>query len=185
LLDKATYFSNERNILNDEFKKKKIIDGVLYNYSVSCWFFIHSQAPNTSEAYNKFSKILDFNGEPTIGYDARNNKLIIKTSKVKTDSSKIENKEIVIHKEEKFKLQKWHNVVVNYIGGTIDIFLNGELVSNTERIVPFKRLERLKAGEDNGISGGIANVVYYASYLSKTKIKGNYNLYKNKNPPEV
>lgn len=185
LLDKATYFSNERNILNDEFKKKKIIDGVLYNYSVSCWFFIHSQAPNTSEAYNKFSKILDFNGEPTIGYNARNNELVIKTSKVKRDSAKIENKEIVIHKEEKFKLQKWHNVVVNYIGGTIDIFLNGKLVSNTERIVPFKRLERLKAGEDNGISGGIANVVYYASYLSKSKIKGNYNLYKNKNPPEV
>ena len=74
---------------------------------------------------------------------------------------------------------------MNYVGGTIDVFLNGELISNTERIVPFKRLERLKVGEDNGISGGIANVIYYASYLSKSKIKGNYNLYKNKNPPEV
>lgn len=185
LLNKATYFSNERNILTDEFKKKKIIDGTVYNYSVSCWFFIHSQAPNTSEAYNRFSKILDFNGEPIIGYNARNNKLIIKTSKVKIDSAKIENEEVVIHKEEKFKLQKWHNIVVNYVGGTVDIFLNGKLVSNMERIVPFKRLERLKVGEDSGISGGIANVVYYASYLSKSKIKGNYNLYKNKNPPEV
>ena len=185
LLDKATYFSNERNILTKEFIKKHIINGVAYNYSISCWFFIHSQAPNTSEAYNRFSKILDFNGEPIIGYNARENELIIKSKKVRTDTTKIENEEIMIHKEEKFKLQKWHNIVVNYVGGTVDIFLNGELVSNTERIVPFKRLERLRIGEDNGISGGIANVVYHASYLSKSKIKGNYNLYKNKNPPEV
>lgn len=182
LLNKATYFSNERNILTDEFKQKHIIDGVVYNYSVSCWFFIHSQPPNTGEAYNRFSKILDFNGEPIIGYNARDNKLIIKSKKVNNRSV---NEDEEIYQEKKFKLQKWHNIVVNYIGGTIDIFLNGELVSNTERIVPFKRLEGLKIGEDNGISGGIANVIYFASHLSKSKIKGNYNLYKNKNPPEV
>ena len=68
---------------------------------------------------------------------------------------------------------------------TFKVFLNGILISSMERIVPFKRLERLRAGEDNGISGGIANVVYYSSHLSKSRIKGNYNLYKNKNPPEV
>ena len=185
LVDKATYFSNEKNILTTEFIKKHIINGVAYNYSISCWVFIHSQAPNTSEAYNRFSKILDFNGEPIIGYNARENELIIKSKKVRTDTTNIENKEIIIHRERKLKLQKWHNIVVNYVGGTVDIFLNGELVSNMERIVPFKRLEKLRVGEDNGISGGIANVVYHSSYLSKGKIKGNYNLFKNKNPPEV
>lgn len=185
LLNKATYFSNERNILNREFIKKHIVNGISYNYSISCWFFIHSQSPSTGEAYNRFSKILDFNGEPIVGYHAKNNELIIKSKKIRTDTTDIENKDVIIHKEEKLKLQKWHNIVINYIGGTIDIFLNGVLVSNTERIVPFKRLEKLRVGEDNGISGGISNVVYYPSYLSKSKIKGNYNLFKNKNPPEV
>ena len=82
-------------------------------------------------------------------------------------------------------MQKWHNLVINYIGGTIDIFLNGELVTSEKRMVPYKTFNSMIVGQDNGISGGICNVIYYPSYISRTKIKSNYAYLKNKNPPII
>jgi carboxyl-terminal processing protease len=36
----------------------------------------------------------------------------------------VNNDDVLIYKKTKFKLQKWHNLVINYVGGVIDIFLN-------------------------------------------------------------
>ena len=41
------------------------------------------------------------------------------------------------------------------------------------------------AGEENGISGGIANVMYYKEPLDINKITKLYNFMKNKNPPSL
>ena len=43
-------------------------------------------------------------------------------------------------------IKKWHNIVVNY-EGTVDVFLNGKLVGNAERVVPYKRFRAITAGE--------------------------------------
>ena len=100
------------------------------------------------------------------------------------------NENVVIYTREKFKLQRWHNLVVNYVGGTVDVFLNGELVASVKRIVSFKLMNRLTVGDAehngrNGIGGGICNIVYYPNYISKSKITANYNTFKNKNPPTI
>jgi hypothetical protein len=186
LLGDARYFRNKMILTNKEYFEKKLMDGDTYNYAVSCWFFIHSEPPSTGAAYNKFTKILDFNGEPEIAYHARDNTLVVKSDKASLTPTKDEkNTKVVIYKDDKFKLQRWHNIVVNYVGGTVDVFLNGKLVGNAERIIPYKRFRAITAGEDDGISGGICNVMYYSSYLSNAKIKGNYELFKNKNPPKI
>ena len=53
-----------------------------YNYSISCWFFLHSNPPNFKKAYNSYNKILNFNFEPVIAYNTKKNALLIKMSKV-------------------------------------------------------------------------------------------------------
>ena len=40
-------------------------------------------------------------------------------------------------------------------------------------------------GEKDGISGGICNVTYYPSALTKTQIDFSYNVLKLKNPPVI
>ena len=186
LLADARYFRNKMILTNKEYFEKRLMDGDTYNYAVSCWVFIHSEPPSTGKAYTKFTKILDFNGEPEISYHALDNTLVIKSDKASLTPTKDDkNTKVVIYKDNKFKLQKWHNIVVNYVGGTVDVFLNGKLVGNAERIVPYKRFRAITAGEDDGISGGICNVMYYSSYLSNAKINANYELFKNKNPPKI
>ena len=82
-------------------------------------------------------------------------------------------------------MQKWNNIVVNFIDGTYDIFVNGEMVNSFQGDMEEFNYSNIKIGEDNGVSGGIANVVYYKNYLTKNKILSNYNLLKNKSPPIV
>ena len=82
------------------------------------------------------------------------------------------------------KLQKWHNDL-NYVGGTIDVFLNGKLVGSVGRMAPYKTFNNLIVGQDKGNSGYICSVVYYPNYISNSKISLNYNYLKKKNPPII
>lgn len=83
------------------------------------------------------------------------------------------------------KMQKWNNIVVNFIDGTYDLFVNGEMVNSFQGVMEDFSYDNIQIGEDNGVSGGIANVLFYKNYLTKDKIISNYNLLKNKNPPII
>ena len=65
----------------------------------------------------------------------------------------------------------------------MDIFLNGELVKSSIEVVPYYTLENLTIGENNGIKGGISNVVYFRRALTSQNIYYIYNSVKNRDPP--
>ena len=80
-------------------------------------------------------------------------------------------------------LQNWNKLIINYNGGTLDIFLNGELVKSSIEVVPYYTFENLTIGENNGIKGGICNVVYFRHALTSQNIYYIYNTVKDITPP--
>ena len=48
-----------------------------YQYAISAWIYINSDAPNTSEAYNKYTSILNFGGKPNVLYNGKTNSLMV------------------------------------------------------------------------------------------------------------
>lgn len=161
-----------------------------YQYSISCWVFIDSAPPNTNSNYNKYTSLLNFGDKPNILYNAKSNTLIVtmeqKNLKEQTKNKLIdfnENGNRIVYKNSNFLLQKWNNIIINYSGGTMDIFLNGELVKSTIEIVPYYTHDNLIIGEKNGIKGGICNVIYFRRALSSPEIYLLYNLVKNNTPP--
>jgi len=83
------------------------------------------------------------------------------------------------------KMQKWNNIVINYVNGTYDLFVNGEMVNSFQNGMEEFKFNDVSIGEDDGISGGIANIVYYKNYLTKDKIIANYNSLKKKSRPVI
>jgi len=160
-----------------------------YKYGISSWIFIDAMPPNTNPSYKNYTSILNYGNKPNILYNGTTNTLMIVMEQkgLKNDNAKTyeldDNGNRIIYKKENFLLQKWNNIIINYIGGTLDIFLNNELVKSAIEVVPYMSLDNLTIGTDNGINGGICNVVYFKEPLTAPNIYYLYNLVKDKTPP--
>jgi hypothetical protein len=155
-----------------------------YHYSLSAWFYINPQPTNTSTAYTRYTSILNYGNKPNVQYNAKKNSLRIITS-LGTKDINSEASEVEIFETNDILYQKWNNIVINYDGGNMDVFLNGELVGSRPNIAPYMTYENVSSGEENGIHGGICNVVYYDHIISNKTIKLMHKILKNKEIPHL
>lgn len=175
LLDKPIYL-NKKKLLGSYESIGTKIGSFNYNYAVSAWVFMHEQPPSLRSSSNKFTTILDYASKPKIQFKPSDNMLrIIMSNSIDKDN--------IVYESNNFKLQRWNNILVNYQGGTLDIFINGKLRSTTNNITPLMSYDGITVGEDNGLSGGICNVVYFPEPLTITEINTLYKSLKYKNPP--
>jgi hypothetical protein len=145
-----------------------------------------------SKDSNGNQRIVDINGN--FGYIDKN------TNEIKSDNPKTP----VLRDESQYRLittldeevmsgafkpalyipmQKWFNVVVNYDGTTMDIFINGELVSSSRNIIPNIRSNAIITGAPKGVKGEICNVAFYNKVLKGDEIKWLYATFKSMDPP--
>ena len=50
---------------------------------------------------------------------------------------------------------------------------------------PTLKIDEITVGSEDGAPGGVCNVVYFPIAISYERIKVNYNLLQNKNPPVI
>ena len=150
-----------------------------YHYAISCWIYLDSLPPNTNKSYTRDTSILNIGNKPNIQFNVHTNELIIRM-KEQSNSERI-----VLRKKDLLKYQKWNQIVINYSGGTLDVFLNNELISTEGGVIPYKQYDIVSYGTDNGLHGGICNVKYFNNSLSRSDINWMYNTMKNKSIPVI
>ena len=175
LLDNPTYL-NKKKLLGSYESIGNKLGAFNYNYAVSAWVFMHEQPPSLRYSSNRFTTILDYASKPKIQFKPSENRLRV----IMSNSL---DKEHVAYESVDFKLQRWNNILVNYNGGTLDVFINGVLKSTSDNITPIMGYDGITIGDDNGLSGGICNVVYFPKPLTITEINTLYKSLKYKNPP--
>ncbi len=139
-----------------------------YNYALSFWFYIDSTIDNGNDAYNKEVNIFSYGGKPKVTYNGKKRELSVKmldgNDKFKT-----------AFKTKDLLYQKWNFIVLNYNEGVLDVFINNNLVGTKIIGAPYFNKDSIIVGEDEGINGGICNVIYYEHPLTKSKIATHYN----------
>ena len=144
---------NDKNDKNGKFN---------YKYGFSFWIYIDPQPPSTNESYSENTNILSYGGKPSILYNGLTNEIIITAKTGKEEKEVFRLKDVVY--------QKWMNFIINYQGGTLDIFVDNNLVSSTPSIVPYMTYDNITVGKQNGIYGYIKDVIYFNNVLTRNKI---------------
>jgi len=180
LINKPIYTDNETT--NDEWGFENLKKGYVYNYNyaISAWIFIHEQPISRAPYYANYASIFNYGDKPNILYNMKEQNLRITVSNNKQSSSKSTQ---ILFETKELPMQKWNNIVINFDGGTLDIYLNNQLVASEPNIIPYKSQDKITIGQENGLSGGICNVVYFPEILSRTKMTLFYETLKRSSPP--
>lgn len=185
LLDTPKYL-DETTILGkyEDFKDApKTNDEIFnhnYNYGLSAWFFIDEQQPNHNENATVYTPLLDYGNKPKILYNVEKHSLKIT---MRRGSPNEGYEDIQVYETNELPLQKWNYIVVNYTSGVLDVFINGVLVATENNIMPYMTYDNVSSGSENGVSGGITNVLYFTSPLSKSTITRTYSLLRKRYIP--
>ena len=159
----------------------KIKKNYQHIYSISFWYYINPQPPSTGSSYTKVdgANILSYGNKPVLKYYGKKNKLKLFT---RSDNKNI--KELVnVFTDENIIYQRWNNIVIIYDGGNCDVFLNSKLVGSHKNISPYMSYDLFEIGENNGIHGGICNLMYYNRKLAMNEILSNYKYLSMKYEP--
>ena len=159
-IDKQTVVGNYDNLNQGK-------NGFLYNYAISCWFWINPQPPSQSASNTVYTSIINYGNTPNVTYMGAQNTLRIT---MKDQDHKIELMDDLTN----IPLQRWNNLVINYSGGTLDVFLNGNLERTVTEVIPFKSNEQISIGTDGGVQGGICKVMYIQNALDISEINDLY-----------
>lgn len=166
-----TYLSN----LMGSFKHTYLgipVEDVLYTYHYGISFWLYLDTNILSEKNREKALILTLGSRPSLYYDYNTRQLIIEIT-VKDKNFK----QTRIYNSSSLLFQRWNHIVMNYVHGQFDLFINNEMVATQSNVSPYiKDSDVLQVGSvQNTDLGGISNLKYYDQPLSLHKIKKVYD----------
>lgn len=187
LMDYVNKYNNEKNIFLDQNLSNLIqqinlrsnIHEYNYHYGISFWIYFDSSIlSNNITTTNNEGLIMSYADQPRVYYDYSTSELKIDVLRDQSSES-----DAINYKTKDILYQKWNHFVINYNYGTLDIFINNNLVGSIDKLNPY-------VGNNNNIvfgsssqplkNCGICNIKYYEIPLKLSKIN---EIYKNHENP--
>lgn len=184
-IESKSYLNQEISEIIKYYHRNNNIETYNYHYAISFWIYFDTSILNHHESHAE-GLIMDYGNQPRIVYDYKTQELVIK---IKNCDKLIRPTnqtcgEDTIYKTDKILFQKWNNIIVNFNYGTLDLFVNNNLVSSTKGVSPYindNHYSIVFGSEKHPLPGcAICNVEYFNLPMGLNQIKNNY---KKKNNP--
>ena len=181
-LNKSTnhYIHQETSALIHAINRAHNIHDYNYHYAISFWIYIDSEIVKENNTQPN-QHILEYAQTPYIYYNTNQNELVVEVTDC---DSREECKPSIMYRSNQVLYQRWNNIIINFDYGTLDVFINNNLVSTKQNVSPYIKQENnfIQIGSNDKKAKHIAicNVHYYDQPLNLKQIK---HIYKNKNEP--
>lgn len=180
-----TYIHQGTSNLIDAINRKNNISDYNYHYGLSFWIYFDPEIMKM-DTENHEGFILNYGNAPYIYYHYEKQELIVELLQCTTNQMNIVecNEREVVYNTKDILFQRWNHFVINYDYGTLDMFINNNLVFTKNNVSPY-----IQPGNNNIQFGsndkplkkcGICNIHYYPIPLSLNEIQ---NIYGKKNHP--
>ena len=115
-----------------------------YHYGLSFWVYFDPQIQTVKTYETSADLFMTYSNSPKIFYDYNSKELKITIDDCENQSKQCS--ENLIYKTKDILFQRWNHFVVNYNYGTLDCFINGNLVLSKSKIAPYIENAFLKFG---------------------------------------
>ena len=168
IIKQKLFISDKANISLGNIQNKLYT----YHYGISFWLYLDTNMLNNRE--DKTSLIMSIGSRPSLYFHHSKQQLYIEVYDYVDKEKNIQQKRI--YKTRNILYQKWNHIVMNYVNGQFDLFINNQLVHSQSNVSPYiNKDEELQVGSiENPDIGGISNMVYYEQPLSLSKINHLY-----------
>ena len=138
---------------------------------------------------DKYYSILNYGNNPNVMFNTKTNEFTVfmRTADNNSCPSVIDNVSgqlTAVYSNTDFPLQKWMNIVLNYDGGRLDVFLNSKLVKTSYDVIHCIHYDDLNIGQD-GLNARMCNVIYFSKPIDIITIHNMFNLTKITDVPEI
>lgn len=172
----STIYANGKKLLEEpvylnEYNQLTTMQDLNYDgssfqleYALVFDFSIYSFPPNINSRNNQNISIFNFGYRPNVLYNLSKNQLVI----TMLDNNNVTKTLATIND---IKLQSNYNMIINYKDGTLDIFLNDNLISSTPNVIPKTGFGSITCGSQNGVPGHINTIYYFPNALGVREIE--------------
>ena len=132
LLTEETSLSNIKNINNIQTKS---------NFCISSWFYFVGTQNTGSTYYDEYIPFFNFGWNPILMFNSSTGNLKIEFQ------DETSNKNIIY--DGPINLQTWNNIVINFNGSNVDIFINSKLIATKKNIYIKNKKSNISFGSLN------------------------------------
>lgn len=153
-----------------------------YKFGISCWVYLNLMPSNGATPLT----ILDYGSNPTVSYSPQKNELTVNVIKEDgTCSASSSRQTIAVYTNKNPPIQKWFNLVLNYDGGHLDVFLDSKLVQTSTDVISCVKYDALVIGQANGLNAKLCNLIYFKTPLDIITVHNMYNITKIEETPDI
>lgn len=177
---KNDFIYQEASSLVNLINRTNHIQDYNYHYGISFWVYFDPQIQTIKTRKDKRGFIMTYSNSPKIFYDYDTKELKISIDYCENQNNRCS--ENIIYKTKEILYQRWNHFVINYNYGTLDCFINNNLVMTKSRVAPYIEDAFLQFGSENEplYNCGICNIKYFEVPLNLPSIG---EIYKTKQIP--